>query len=106
MEDFIVVFITAPSVEDGEKIARFLVEQRLAACVNMIPQIHSVYHWEGQVEQESEALLIVKTKAKLFETHLIPAVQRIHPYKVPEIIAVPIQAGLPAYLNWINQETQ
>jgi periplasmic divalent cation tolerance protein len=105
MEGPAIVFITTPSAEVGEQIARLLVERRLAACVNMIPTVQSVYRWQGKVEQASENLLIVKTRGELF-AELLPVVLEAHPYEVPEIITFPIQAGLPAYLNWIEQETQ
>lgn len=101
----VIVLITAPSIEVAEKIARNLVEQRLAACVNILPQIRSIYAWEGQVNDEPEILLIAKTQANLFENQFISAVRALHPYQVPEIIAVPVSAGFAAYLQWIGQET-
>jgi periplasmic divalent cation tolerance protein len=102
----IIVLITVPSMEVGEQIARRLVERRLAACVNILPAIRSIFRWESELQTESEFLLIVKTRAGLFEDHLLPTVQEIHPYKVPEIIGIPLCAGLPSYLEWINQETR
>jgi periplasmic divalent cation tolerance protein len=102
----IIVLITVPSLEVGERIARRLVERRLAACVNILPAVQSIYHWEGQILRETELLLVVKTRSGLFEDHLVPTVQEIHPYKVPEIIAIPLHAGLSSYLEWINQETR
>jgi len=105
-ETKIVVFITAPTLPVAEQIAKRLVERRLAACVNILPAIQSIYRWEGKIHQESEILLVVKTRDGLFEDHLIPAVLEIHPFKVPEIIAVPVMNGLPGYLEWINQETR
>jgi periplasmic divalent cation tolerance protein len=106
MEGPVVVFITTPSIETGEQIARLLVERKLAACVNILPAMQSVYRWEGKVERAQETLLIVKTRAEIFESQLLAAVTEAHPYQVPEIIALPIQAGLPAYLSWIDEETQ
>lgn len=105
-ESKIVVLITAPTVQAAQQIAQRLVEKRLAACVNILPAIQSIYRWEGKIQQETEILLLVKTSAGLFEDHLVPAVQEIHPYKVPEIIALPVLYGLPGYLEWINQETR
>lgn len=102
----ILVLITAPSLEVGEQIAQRLIERRLAACVNILPAVQSVYRWEGEVQRETEHLLLVKTRLGLFEDHLIPAVLEIHPYKIPEIIAIPLTSGLPSYLEWINQETR
>jgi periplasmic divalent cation tolerance protein len=101
----IVVLVTVPSAQVAEQIAVRLVERKLAACVSILPAVQSVYRWEGKVHQETELLLLVKTRLALFEDHLLPAITEIHPYKVPEIIALPIQAGLPNYLEWINQET-
>jgi len=105
-ESKIVVLITAPTVQAAQQIAQRLVEKRLAACVNILPAIQSIYRWEGKIQQETEILLLVKTSAGLFEDHLVPAVQEIHPYKVPEIIALPVLYGLPGYLEWNNQETR
>jgi periplasmic divalent cation tolerance protein len=101
----IVVLITVPSREVGEKVARALLEQRLAACVNILPAIQSHYWWQGEIQQEQEALLFVKSRADLFESRLIPAVQAVHPYEVPEIIALPVTMGLESYLGWVTQET-
>ncbi len=98
--EHVVVYITAPR-EHGERIAEHLVERRLAACVN-IAQVTSVYRWEGRVERDEEVLLVVKTRRdKLKE--LIAEVKSIHPYKVPEIIALPIVAGASEYLKWIDE---
>jgi periplasmic divalent cation tolerance protein len=102
----IVVLITAPSLQVAEQIAQCLVQKKLAACVNILPSIQSTYRWEGKIHHETEILLMAKTRASLFDDHLIPAVLEIHPYKVPEIIAVPVLNGLPGYLEWINQETR
>jgi periplasmic divalent cation tolerance protein len=101
----VIVYITTPDRQTGEEIAGALIEQKLAACVNLFP-IHSIYAWEGKVNREDEALLIVKTRADLFEEQLVPAVQARHPYEVPEIIALPVVMGAPGYLNWINKETK
>jgi periplasmic divalent cation tolerance protein len=102
----IVVLITVPSRQTGMEIAGKLVEKRLAACVNLLGPIQSVFRWQGQIEQEEELLLVVKTQRQLFASQLVPAVQEMHPYKVPEIIALPIEMGAVNYLNWIAAETQ
>lgn len=102
----IVVLITVPSRQAGMAIAGKLVEQRLAACVNMLGPIQSVFHWQGQIEQEEELLLLVKTRRELFASQLVPAVQALHPYETPEIIALPIEMGEAGYLNWIVAETR
>lgn len=100
----IVVLITVPSAELGQKIARDLVEKKLAACVNILPPMRSIYTWEGRIVEEEEVLLLCKTRLELFESRLIPAVRALHPYQVPEIIALPVQAGLKEYLDWIGEE--
>lgn len=100
-----IVLITAPSQEVAKQIAVALVENRLAACVNILSPIRSIYRWEGKVHDDQETLLIVKSQAQLIESRLIPAVQAIHPYQVPEIIALPVVMGLHSYLDWILQET-
>jgi periplasmic divalent cation tolerance protein len=103
---YIVVLITAPSNDVGRKIANALLEQKLAACVNIISPINSLYLWEGKINDDQEALLLVKSRAELFEDRLVPAVKAIHPYKVPEIIALPILIGAKPYLDWIEEETR
>jgi len=105
-QPFIVVLITVPSRETGQEIANVLLERKLAACVNIISPITSIYTWEGQAPTDQEALLIVKTRLDLFEEQLIPAVQAVHPYEVPEIIALPILMGSKRYLDWINEVTK
>jgi periplasmic divalent cation tolerance protein len=100
-----VVFITAPSKEIGKQIAATLVENKLAACVNLLGPINSIYAWEGKICDDEEMLLIVKSRSDLIENGLIPAVQAIHPYQIPEIIALPVVAGLHSYLDWIIKET-
>ncbi len=99
--DTIVVLITVPSQEAGGRIARTLVEEHLAACVNLVPGLTSVFWWEGGVQTEAEALLIVKTQRPRFEA-LAARVRSLHPYAVPEIIAVPVAAGNQAYLDWVR----
>jgi len=100
----IVVYITVPSKEAGQQIATVLLASRLAACVNIIPNITSIYHWQGAINQDDELLLIAKTRAELFET-LATKVKEVHPYEVPEVIAMPIVAGTKEYLAWIDTET-
>jgi periplasmic divalent cation tolerance protein len=101
----IIVFITAPSRAVGKQIASALVEGKLAACVNILGPITSIYTWEGKLCDEKEVLLIVKSRLELFESHLIPAVKAVHPYEIPEIIALPVAMGLNDYLNWVLRET-
>jgi periplasmic divalent cation tolerance protein len=102
---YIIVLITAPSVEVGKQIASSLVERKLAACVNIIPSMLSIYRWEGEIATEEEVLLVVKSRGDIFESQLIEAVQELHPYEVPEIIALPIWKGVKNYLDWIEEET-
>jgi len=100
-----IVFNTCPDRETAQVIARRLVELQLAACVNIIPAIESVYRWQGKVESETEHLLIIKTHSGCY-TELENTIQALHPYELPEVVAVPIEAGLPAYLDWINNNTK
>lgn len=102
---YIVVFITAPSEDSGRQIAKALLEKKLAACVNIVAPVNSLYIWQGEIHDDEEVLLIVKTRAGLFEDELIPAVKAVHPYDVPEIIALPVLLGDLGYLDWIEAET-
>jgi periplasmic divalent cation tolerance protein len=102
----IVALITAPSKEVAERIARALVENRLAACVNLVAPIRSIYTWEGKTCDEEEVLLVVKTTLAAFEGGLMPLVTSLHPYQVPEIIALPIVRGSRGYLEWIERATR
>ena len=101
----IVVLITAPSREVGRQIADTLLEKRLVACVNIIAPIESRYLWKGERCTDDEVLLLAKTRADLFAEQLVPTVRSIHPYEVPEIIALPILMGSTDYLAWIDEST-
>lgn len=101
---YIIVFVTCSSAEEAEKIASTLVERRLAACGNIVPEIRSIFWWKESLEQEQEVLLILKSRTELF-SQIEEAVASLHSYEVPEIIAIPIAAGSDAYLNWIEHET-
>ena len=103
-DPFIVVLITAPGQEAAEKIAAELLGKKLAACVNIVPAIQSLYSWKGEAQNDREVLLLVKTRAALFEEQLMPAVKAVHPYEVPEIIALPVLMGSQDYLDWIAAE--
>jgi len=101
----LVVFCTCPDQAVAERLAAALVDERLAACVNLVAGITSIYRWEDQVQRDSECLLIIKTRQiiyPLLETRL----QELHPYETPEIIALPIQAGAAPYLNWLAANTE
>lgn len=96
----LVVLVTVPSAEKGAEIARALVEERLAACGNVVPGLRSIYRWEGKVQDDAEALLLLKTTRPRFEA-LRERVRSLHPYQVPEVLALPVEKGHAAYLDWI-----
>jgi periplasmic divalent cation tolerance protein len=104
MTDYIVVYVTAPQ-DEAVDLAKTLVEERLVACVNLVPGLRSIYWWRGKVEDEPEVLCIMKTRSNLFES-LRDRVRELHSYEVEEIIALPILAGNPRYLDWIRENTQ
>lgn len=101
MTDKIVVLSTCANEEEAERLARLLVDQRLAACVNVIPGIRSYYCWKGAVEAASECLLIVKSSRDLFAS-LTAVLEKAHSYEVPEALAIPIVDGAANYLNWLG----
>ena len=103
--EYLLVSITTNSSEEAERIAKALVQERLAACVNIVPAITSVYRWQGEVHRDSEVLLIAKSRSELFES-LAARVKKLHSYEVPEIIALPIIAGSKAYLSWIDESVK
>ncbi|MEN6602733.1 MAG: divalent-cation tolerance protein CutA [Bryobacteraceae bacterium] len=103
MTDKIVVFSTCANAEEAARIARHLVENHLAACVNIVPEIHSVYRWKGAVEEATECMLIIKSKRDLAE-RLSAEIAGMHSYQVPEVIALPIIDGASSYLNWLDHE--
>jgi len=102
--DKIVVLSTCSSPEEAEKVARKLVEERLAACVNIVNGVRSIYRWQEKVEDASEWLLIIKTRRGLFE-RVRAQIERIHSYDVPEVVALPIVEGSEGYLDWLDKET-
>jgi periplasmic divalent cation tolerance protein len=95
-----VVFCTFPDVETARRIARGAVEQRYAACANLLPALQSIYRWRGMIEQADETLVVYKTSAARY-TDLEAFLLRSHPYEVPEIIALPLSAGSAAYIQWV-----
>jgi len=105
MSDPIVVLVTCSSEEEALKIGNALVEAHLAACVNLVAPIRSIYRWEGKIWDEKECLLIIKTQKQRFE-ELQKKVKSLHSYSVPEIISLPITEGSSAYLNWIRENTK
>lgn len=103
--EFVLVLTTVPDPEKGEEIAKKLVEERVAACVTVVPARASFYWWEGKIEKETECILFIKTKRNLYK-ELEKELLSIHPYSVPEIIALPITEGFGKYLNWLKEETK
>ena len=102
---YLTVLTNLPNQASAQAIASLLVEKRLAACVNIMPPVVSTYRWQGKVETASEVPLMIKTTMKRYP-ELEAAIRKAHPYEVPEIIALPIHAGLPDYLQWIDAQTQ
>lgn len=100
----IVVFMTASNEDEASKIAKALVEGRLAGCVNIIRNIRSIYAWQGKIEDETEVLMVAKTQRNLFDK-LSRRVKELHSYTVPEIIAMPVIEGSEDYLKWLNEVT-
>ena len=100
-----IVLNTCPDQETARHIATALVEQELAACVNIIPGVESVYRWHDKIESSSEYLLVIKSNIACY-AELEQGLKTLHPYELPEIVAVPINTGLPAYLDWINNNTK
>lgn len=102
MTDALVVLVTAPTAEKAGEIARALVEEKLAACGNVLPGVRSIYRWKGTVQDEGEALLLLKTQRRRF-AELRDRILALHPYDVPEVLALPVEEGSDAYLDWIAQ---
>jgi len=102
--EFAVLFCTVPSMEEGRKIARHVVGRHLAACVNLVPGLVSIYEWEGRIEDASEVLMILKTRKDLVQD-LTARIVEIHPYDCPEVIALPVASGHPKYLEWMDSVT-
>lgn len=102
MTDYIVVFITTPNIIEARKISKTLIEEKLAACCNIIEKVNSIYFWKGNIEDDFESIIIIKTKKDVFP-ELVERVKKLHKYNVPEIIALPIIEGSNSYLNWIDE---
>ncbi|PIP40007.1 hypothetical protein CO110_04605 [Candidatus Desantisbacteria bacterium CG_4_9_14_3_um_filter_40_11] len=102
--EFVIVLITAPQAE-AKELARILVGEKLAACANIIDTVSSIYWWEGKIQDDTEGLLILKTRNDMVDT-LIARTKQIHSYAVPEIIALPIIRGNQDYLNWIDESVR
>ena len=104
MEQILIVMTNLPNAQAAEGIASTLVEARLAACVNLLPAVQSVYRWDGKVERATEVTLLIKTTQRHYAV-LEAAIRAAHPYELPEVIALPVTTGLPSYLQWIITET-
>jgi periplasmic divalent cation tolerance protein len=98
-----VVLITAPDAETGARLARTLVEERLAACANLVPGVRSIYRFEGALHDDAEVLLVVKTRRERCEA-LAERVRALHPYALPEVLALDAAGGSPAYLRWVGEQ--
>jgi len=98
-------FCTCPDLESAQRIADMLVEERLAACASVLPGLRSVYRWQGAIERADEVLLLIKTTRERIEP-LTARVASLHPYELPEVVAVEVAGGLAAYLDWVEEQTR
>lgn len=105
MQDVLLVLTNVPDEASAKTIARVVVEGKYAACVNVLPAVQSIYRWQGAVEEATEVTLLIKTTRERYG-ELEAAIKGAHPYDVPEIIAMPVVAGLPSYLSWVVSETK
>lgn len=105
MSEFVLALSTAGSADEARTIANALVSEQLAACVNVVDSIHSIYRWQGAVESASESLILIKTRATLLTT-IEARLRNLHSYDVPELIAIPIGQGAPLYLDWLLASTR
>jgi periplasmic divalent cation tolerance protein len=103
MTEKILVLSNCGSEEEARRVARALVEARVAACVNIVPGIQSVYHWQGAIQEDSEWMLVIKSTRSMFDS-LAAELRKIHSYQVPEVLAIPIIAGDQNYLDWMDRE--
>lgn len=101
----VVVFITAPNEEEASALAKAVVEARLAACVNIVRNVRSIYRWQGAIEDDQEVLMVVKTRKDRI-AELTEKVRELHSYDVPEVIAIPIIGGSKDYIQWLNESTR
>jgi len=105
MKEFIVAYVTVGSSAEGESLARALVEERLAACVNRVRAVQSTYRWQGKIEESEEELLIIKSKKALLDK-LQTRIKELHSYSVPEFIVLPIIEGSEDYLRWLDEQVR
>lgn len=105
MQQVILIMTNVPDEVVAHRIARYLVEQKLAACVNLLPGVRSVYRWQGAIEEASEVTMLIKSTQQRY-AELEEAIRQTHPYEVPEIIAMPVTTGLQPYFDWLATETK
>ena len=104
-ESVLVVLTTAPGVEDATRIGRILIDERLAACANVMPGLTSIFRWEGDVQEEAEVLVLLKTTEERLE-ELRARLVEVHPYDVPEVLALPVVGGEERYMSWVRDEVE
>lgn len=104
MSDAIVVLCTCPDNTSARELAQTLLSEKLAACVNLIPQVTSLYYWQGKMEESQEVQLLIKSRRTMYGV-LQERLLTLHPYETPEILALPILCGNPAYLQWLQEQT-
>jgi periplasmic divalent cation tolerance protein len=103
--DALLVFTTLPSADKAAEIAKLLVDEKLVACANLLPAIRSIYRWQGKLHDENEVLVLLKTRAENLERLKLRLLE-IHPYELPEMLAVPVESGYQPYLDWLAGETK
>ena len=104
MTDAVLVLTTLPTPDAAAELAKTVVGEKLAACANIVPAVRSIYRWEGRIQDENEVLVLLKVSREGF-ARLKARILEVHPYEVPEVIALPVDQGHDAYLNWIVRET-
>lgn len=104
MSSYALFYITVPQIEMAQAMARDLLEKKLIACANILPQMQSIYHWQGQVQEDSEVVLLLKSRLEL-KSQITEAVLQLHSYDCPAILALPIQEGHQPFLNWMGAQT-
>jgi len=102
-KDIVVILVATSGLDEAKRIATAILTARYAACVTILPSVHSMYWWEGKIAQEEEAMLVIKTTANQYGP-IEKAIKELHSYKVPEILALPVKYGLPQYLEWVMRE--
>ena len=105
MTDALLVFTTLPNADKAFEVAKVLVEEKLAACANILPAVRSIYRWQDKLQDENEVLVLLKTRAENVE-RLKARILELHPYELPEVLAVPVESGYAAYLDWLNAQTR